>query len=200
MKCQCQIANVFNEYFSSVGKSVNDDFKNLQHRYRGIPIKQSMYLAPTNNKEAKNIVMSLKNTKSAGYDGLSICTLKRCTDNISDAMATAVNDVIASGCFPYSLKTAQVTPIHKKGDKSKIENYCPISILPAFSKVVEKVIHTRLMTFLSQHNLIFESQNGFMKNKSTSVAAAQLIDKIIRAIENKEYVTVQKYCMQMTHQ
>ncbi|XP_049941004.1 uncharacterized protein LOC126417150 [Schistocerca serialis cubense] len=112
--------------------------------------------------------MSLKNTKSAGYDGLSISTPKRCIDNISDAMATAVNDVIASGCFPDSLKTAQVTPIYKKGDKSKTENYHPISILPAFSKVVEKVIYTQLMTFLSQHNLIFENQNGFMKNKSTS--------------------------------
>ncbi|XP_046994471.1 uncharacterized protein LOC124606530 [Schistocerca americana] len=144
MKCQCQIANVFNEHFSSVGKSVNDHFKNLQHRYRGIPSKQSIYLAPTNNKEVKNIVMSLKNTKSAGYDGLSISTLKMCINNISDVMATAV---------------------------------------------VEKVIYTRLMTFLSQHNLIFENQNGFMKNKSTSVAAAQLIDKIIKAIENKEYVT-----------
>ncbi|XP_049947760.1 uncharacterized protein LOC126456048 [Schistocerca serialis cubense] len=116
--------------------------------------------------------MSLKNMKSAGHDGLSISTLKRRIDNISDAMATAVNDVIASGCFPDSLKTAQVTLIHKKGDNSKIENYCPISILPAFSKVVEKVIYTRLMTFLSRHNLIFENQNGFMKNKSTSALSS----------------------------
>ncbi|XP_049845221.1 uncharacterized protein LOC126297942 [Schistocerca gregaria] len=136
------IANVFNEYISSVGKSVNDHFKNIQYRYKGNPIKRSINLAPTKARKSKTY-----------------------------------------------LKIAQITLIYKIGDKSKIENYRPISIIPAFSKVVEKLIYTRLMTFLSQYNLIFGNQSSFMKNKSTSVATPQLIDKIITAIENKEYVT-----------
>jgi potassium voltage-gated channel Eag-related subfamily H protein 8 len=77
---------------------------------------------------------------------------------------------IDTGVFPDALKKASVVPIYKAGDKSIFTNYRPISILPAFSKVFEKVITNRLDSFLSKYNILFDKQFGFRKNHSTAMA------------------------------
>lgn len=188
IKDQLKIANIFNEYFSSVGESINDKHKNLQYCFKGNPSEHSIYLAPTNCEEIKNIISSLKPSSSAGHDGVNVNVLKACSQNISVSLSVAVNNIIESGTFPDRLKIAQVTPIFKKGDKNKIENCRPISILPVFSKIVEKVIYNRIINFLNKHNLMFENQNGFLKGKSTSTAAAQLIEEVLSGIEIKEHI------------
>ena len=73
-----------------------------------------------------------------------------------------------TGSFPDKIKIAIVIPVHKSRSKLDVNNYRPISLLSVFSKIIEKVMHVRLSTFFEEHNIIYPSQFGFQKNKSTT--------------------------------
>ena len=80
--------------------------------------------------------------------------------------------------FPTILKVGDITLIHKKGPKNNICNYRPISILPIFGKIFEKVIYSRIYNFVIRNKILTESQFGFQRGYSTSHALHDLIDFI----------------------
>ena len=71
------------------------------------------------------------------------------------------------GIFPDLLKIAKVTPIFKSGNQTDVSHYRRISVLPVFSKVLEKIICNRLYDYLITNNLLYDKQFGFQRNKST---------------------------------
>ena len=73
----------------------------------------------------------------------------------------------------------KVIPIFKKGDSRLVSNYRPISILPSFSQVFEKVVYLQLYSYFSDNNLFFSSQYGFRSLHSTEYAAIEITDKIL---------------------
>ena len=108
-----------------------------------------MYLYPVTNHEIVKCISVFK-TSSSGYDDISPTALKHVAAIISVPLTHIVNLTLKSGIFPNALKIAKVVPILKSGKRSDINNYRPISILPAFSKVFEKVITSRLVTFFEK--------------------------------------------------
>ena len=92
------------------------------------------------------------------------------------------------GIFPDTLKTGLVSPIYKKGDPQLLDNYRPISTLPIFSKIFEKLIYTRIYDFLVAKNVLYEKQFGFCRNHSTSHAINYSIKYIADKIEQKKHV------------
>ena len=107
------------------------------------------------------------------------------------------NDLLTSGaqvCFrqktcvsPKRLATARVIPLFKSGEQNIFTNYRQVSVLPAFSKILERVMYNRLLRFLNAFKILSDNQYGFRKHHSTAYALACLYDKISSAIENKEY-------------
>ena len=89
------------------------------------------------------------------------------------------------GKFPDMLKTGKITPIYKKEDEEQLENYRPISTLPIFGKIFEKLIYKRLYNFFVAQNLLHDKQFGFRKNHSTSHAINYSINHINKAIKTK---------------
>ena len=89
--------------------------------------------------------------------------------------------------FPDNLKIAKVCPIFKAGEKADVSNYRPISILPSFSKIFEKIIYFRLISFINKHNILSSSQFGFRKNHSTFMPLLKLHDKVTDALEKNNY-------------
>ena len=87
----------------------------------------------------------------------------------------------AADVFPNILKIAKVIPIFKFGEKSLIENCRPISLLPVFSKVIEKLIKTRILSCINRHDILYDRQNGFPKKRSTIYP---LIDVITECYDN----------------
>ena len=85
---------------------------------------------------------------------------------------------MAQGTFPLSLKTGRITPIHKKGPKNDITNYRPVSTLPIFGKIFEKIIYDRLYSFITSRKILSPTQFGFRKMYSTSHAVNHSIDLI----------------------
>ena len=102
-----------------------------------------------------------------------------------------VNQSLSSAIFPNALKLAKVIPIHKGKDPEKVENYRPISILPALSKVFEKVMNEQLQNYFETNKLLKKNHYGFRKKHSTQMACLQLTDNIIWMMEeNKVPVNV----------
>jgi hypothetical protein len=88
------------------------------------------------------------------------------------------------GIFPDLMKIVKIQPIYKKGKKQDITNYRPVSLLSVFSKVLEKLVYKRLLTFLNKHNVLPESQNGFRENSSIDTATQSFIEDIQHAMDN----------------
>ena len=86
------------------------------------------------------------------------------------------------------MKVAKVIPTYKGGNKTIINNYRPISNLPVFSKVLERLMCNRLAMFINIYNIVYNYQFGFRKKFSASMARVQLVDKIATHINNGDYV------------
>lgn len=85
------------------------------------------------------------------------------------------------------MKEATVIPVFKKGDAQQLSNYRPISILPFFAKFLEKIMYSRLNSFITNLNLIHPSQHGFQAGHSTYMALIDMEDKISKALDNIDY-------------
>ena len=97
-----------------------------------------------------------------------------------------INQVLNTGTFPDKLKIAKVIPIFKKGDPSLFEIYRPICLLPAISKVLEKIIALQLSSYFEKNKLLFDNQYGFRPKHSTEHAALELIDRITNKMDTTE--------------
>ena len=95
--------------------------------------------------EIKKIISELSSSKASD---IPIRVLKACSDIISPLLTKFYNIFMQKAIFPNMLKVAQVTPIYKKGDSQLLENYRPVSMLPIFGKLFEKIIYSRLYSFL----------------------------------------------------
>jgi hypothetical protein len=103
--------------------------------------------------------------------------LKSCSYFISSPLNYICNRTLFTGVFPDRLKYANIRPLFKKGTKNDINNYRPISILTSFSKIFEKVLQTRLLKHLTDHNILVKKQYGFRKNLNTDNAIYHLSNK-----------------------
>ena len=82
------------------------------------------------------------------------------------------------GTFPQCLKTGRITPVYKKGCKDDISNYRPVSTLPLFGKIFERMLYTRLYSFFTDNNVLMAAQFGFRKFHSTSYAINHSVNLI----------------------
>lgn len=91
-------------------------------------------------------------------------------DNVLSVLADAISASFSKAVFPSCLKRAQVIPLYKSGDRSCPANYRPIALLPTLSKVLEKLVQRRMMSFLERHELLSPSQFGFRPAMGTNDA------------------------------
>ena len=96
------------------------------------------------------------------------------------------NQSFTVGIIPSKLKIAKIIPIHKKGDLNDINNYRPISLLPAFSKLLEKIVCKQLISFLTTENLLYRHQYGFRSKHATIHPITLLLNNIASADDRNE--------------
>ena len=113
--------------------------------------------------------------------------MKKCFGELCETLKYLFNLSIVKGIFPDDLKIAKVTPIYKADNNSNISNYRPISVLPCFSKMLERIMYNRLQKYLKDQNILYDKQFGFRTGHSTEHAIAQLVDQIYEAFEKNEY-------------
>ena len=113
--------------------------------------------------------------------------IKSIISYISVPLSKSFNSSLIAGIFPDSLKYAKVIPAFKWDDKSVVNNYRPISVLPIFSKVFEKLMYNRLFLFVDKLNILFDNQYGFRKQHSTYMALINIIDQISQGIDDGKF-------------
>jgi hypothetical protein len=141
-----------------------------------------MFLQPVDAVELGNTILQLKN-KSPGWDGICADPVKAACDCLVEPLLHIVNLSFIHGTFPDDLKVAQVVPLYKKGSPMELGNYRPISLLPLFSKVFEKLIHKRIMKFVEDNSILSPHQFGFQSGKNTSMALISAVHKIVEVLE-----------------
>ena len=184
------IANAFNNYFATIGSNLANAIPTATtpfENYLNAPICNSFLLFPTTATEIETEINGLNPTKSVGPFGIPIKILKTLRVLLSEPLAYLYNRSFLTGVVPEKLKVARVIPVYKKGSKTVMNNYRPISLLSVFNKLLEKLMYNRLASFLEKNEILFHGQFSFRSNHSTNHAILLITDKIQKAIERKLY-------------
>ena len=104
----------------------------------------------------------LKEDKAAGPDLIPSVVLKCCAEQLASPLATIFQKSLIKGQVPLDWKKATVTPIFKKGQKCKPNNYRPIILTSQTCKVMERIVKKRVVQHLQENNLISPHQHGFV--------------------------------------
>ena len=121
----------------------------------------SFYLTPTYPSEINNIIDSFKDSKATRYTDAETKFIKISQSIIFPFLCKLINDYFSKGVYPNCLKTTEVIPIFKKGDRREASNYCPIVILSQFDKISEKLIYSRIANFVEK--IICPVKSSFWK-------------------------------------
>ena len=143
----------------------------------------SIFLRPTPEQEILEICGSFRSGPASGYDQITVNVVKETVDVIIQPLTYIIDLSLSSGVVPDQMKIARVIPLFKSGDLSLFTNYRPVSVLPAFSKNLERIVYNRLINFLNKYSILSCNQYGFRKNHSTAYALIQLYDKLSDAID-----------------
>ncbi|XP_066931249.1 uncharacterized protein [Clytia hemisphaerica] len=143
----------------------------------------------TKNGVAK-LLKELNPFKASGPDGIGARILKESADQVADGLTLLFNASLKQGKIPTDWKHAVVSPIFKGGNKnrSKAENYRPISLTSVTCKVLEHIVHSHIINHLEENSCLTDTQHGFRKKRSCETQLLQTIDTLARAINNKEQV------------
>ena len=180
------IVNKFNEYYVNLARNLNnskspDDFKDYKSFMKN-RINSTIFLSDIEEHEIITIIDDLNPNKSSD---ISPHILKLFKLQFAPDLCNLFNSCMNAGIYPDELKIARVIPLFKSGNKNDLSNYRPISLLPVISKIFEKLIHVRLMSFLNKHDVIYEKQFGFRKNHSTMHALNTAITQITKSLNDK---------------
>ena len=183
------IANNFNKYFTTVGNTLaanlpqtdNDPIELIESN------PDNFFCIPTTPAEINNIILHSKSKKSTGFDNIDSYIVKQIAPQIVNQLANIFNKSFLTGIVPSKLKIAKVIPLYKTKDPALFSNYRPISLLPFFSKILERLMYNRLYNFLTEHNILSMNQFGFRKNYSTFLALMDLVDSISKNIDEGNY-------------
>lgn len=184
-------SNQFNKYFINVGPNISKQFESLQpgniFDYLKTSNQNSMFLKPTSENEIYEVVHKFKNKFSDDFNNINMNVVKKVIHCILKPLTYICNLSFQTGTFPDEMKIARVFPIYKSGKKEHFENYRPISLLPQFSKILEKLYDNRLDIFLEKNDILSDCQYGFRKNHSTCLALIELLDKLTKSLDNKKH-------------
>ena len=161
------IADGFNTFFSSVGQLLDEaiprDHADPLTYMKRIENEPGLTVPKLTVNDVENLIKSL-NSVGGGIDKITTQILLGTYKNIIHHLVFFFNLCLETAVFPANLKIAIITPIHKVGPKDSFNNYRPISILPIFSKILEKVLHRTLSSYLEENNMLYPFQFGFRKN------------------------------------
>ena len=184
------IANGFNKFFVEIGPTLE---KNCPPSDKP-PITwmknrngESMFIVPTDATELYKIFTTLKDC-SSGWDDLNLAALKLSWPDLSPILVHLMNLSLEQGIVPLELKIARVVPLFKADDPEKFSNYRPVSILPIFSKILEKLMYSRILDFITRNSILFDYQFGFREGYSTNLALTYLIDDLVTSLNKQNCV------------
>ncbi len=153
--------------------------------YLGAASNNSMFLDPIDPQNVLDITRKIKPKHSSGHGNISAKLLKETIHIIKDPITHIINRSFETGIVPDQLKIAKVIPIYKSSDNTILNNYRPVSLLSSFSKIIEKIMYTKFLSFLNSKNILYKHQYGFREKHSTIHPLLHLLNHCAEA-NNKQ--------------
>ena len=122
------------------------------------------------SEDVHHLLTSLPPKTASGPNGISSQMLKMSASSIAPHLSALFNLSLSTGSVPTDWKLSNIRPVYKAGDPSLVSNYRPISLLSLLSKVLERIVHNKLLHHLLSNCLLSTSQFGFRLFSSTQEA------------------------------
>lgn len=179
------IADTFARYFESVYRSP-----------RSVPSEDLARVADSSlvhidtvcEDDLISAAKKLKNKNTAGPDGIPSFVVKDCIRVLAVPLMHIFNLSLRTGVYPSIWKLSKIIPVLKRGDKSDVTNYRPISILSNFSKIFEIILHRRI--FPEIKNKIICEQHGFMPHRSSLTNLAVFSQTLVEILDQSGQLDV----------
>ena len=181
-----EMASMLNGYFSSVFSPEMDRPPDIQE----MEVRSKLETIDISTRKVQKKIRELKPDSAPGPDGINGRLLQGLADEISPVLSEIFRKSLNEGEVPPDWKAANVTPIFKKGAKTKPENYRPISLTSIPCKIMESVLRDGLMEHLEENKLIFPSQHGFMPGKSCTTNLLEFLEYVTRVLDEGKNIDV----------
>ena len=175
-----RVAETFNNYFVVAGSSGDDktieEFDNhpsIKAITERVTLNQFTFQT-VNVEYVRKILNNLEPKKSVGVDDISPRLLKLSAPAIANAVTELINYFITSLTWPTVWKSSNISPVHKKSDKTDKTNYRPVSVLSALSKIYEKVMFDQMYSAIHPHLSL--NLSGFLKGHSCCTALLKMTE------------------------
>ena len=172
-----KVATIFNDYFKSKVEKLQartkpDPKASAEYTKRFLKGKDPGFLSfrCTDYVEVVEIIRSLKNTDSCGIDGINTKVLKRFDTALAPPLVHVINLILTKSTWPKAWKVGIISPVPKKNDLSRTENWRPVVLNAVMSKIAERIINKQLTDHLEARGLLSQTQHAYRSQKSCSSA------------------------------
>ena len=179
-----QKADILNDQFTSV--FTKEDLSNppkLPKRH--IP---SLSQIKVTVRGVFKLLQGLKPHKAAGPDKVPTRLLKLGAQELAPGLTMFYQLSLDQGKLPTDWKTANVSPVFKKGNRSSPANYRPISLTSVSCKILEHVIHSNIMSHFEAHDILTDSQHGFRKHRSCDTQLITTVNNLAKGLDKSEQI------------
>lgn len=180
-------ANAFNIYYHSV--FTRDDEITAPPEFATQTDERITDVAVTVD-QVKEVLTGLNPNKAAGPDGVENRILKECAGELAPILQQIYQKSLDEAEVPAQWKEANVVPIHKKGSKACMANFRPVALTSVSCKVLERILCSAIMGFLTTNNLISQQQHGFLRGRSCQTNILLCLEKWTEAIDNGKSIDV----------
>ena len=189
------LANEFNEFFTSGGANASIASKKLaednclsQIELTLLPtchVSEEFYFQRVTSCDLRKVIQSFPSNKAPGWDKVSMSIIKDSLCSILPVLSDLVNSSLLTSVFPDKWKKSEVIPLVKEGDNEIPSNNRPISLLPALSKICERVALNQFTEYLTRCNRLTNHQSGNKKSHSTETLNIFITDTIFKAMDSR---------------
>ena len=185
------VAEKFNDYFSSIASNLQKKIRYFGNDFSYFLKRENpntFFIRPTNITEVINNINDLNSNKAVGPASLPTNIFHLIKFSVAEPLVQIINLSLEKGIYIDVLKVSKVIPIFKdKGSDLDHTNFRPISLLSNINKIIEKIMHERLYSFLEVHHCIYQLQFGFRNGHSTTHALLDMTEEIRKHIDNNKF-------------
>ena len=178
-------ANMFNNFFSSV--FTHEDLTHIPSKPK-LQVKEVLDDINFTVADVLQLLHKLNVSKSPGPDNIHPRILKECAEELAIPLYTMFRTSLTAGQLPQAWKEASVSPIFKKGSRSDVSNYRPISLTSVCCKTMEKLIREALLKHMISNDFLTDCQHGFVQGRSCTTQMLRVVDKLSEILDQGEAV------------
>ena len=178
-------ADFINDFFTNIGPTLAKDM-NTPWDYNGRVADRHLHDIFVNREEIEKFCKEIEITKASSIENISSRILKDAFLSQIDKLHHLFKQIFTTGNFPDTWKYATVIPLKKCGNSNLVTNLRPISLLPLPSKIIEKIIHNRMIHHLEINGYLDANQGGFRKDNSTINTTVKFTNDIFNAINSRQ--------------